>query len=104
MSNAIRRIWTSRESSPASFPTHSPSALARDALVVLEVVSTVAVTGTETVARVLCTSGATSASASAGLTRVRSAADCVVSLDVVSWLVLLMLLLLSSLCRDHLAD
>ena len=45
-----------------------------------------AVTGTETVARVLCTSDAPSASASAGLTRVRSAADCVVSLDVVSWL------------------
>ena len=45
-----------------------------------------AVTGTETVVLVLCTSGAPSASASAGLTRVRSATDCVVSFDVVSWL------------------
>ena len=40
-----------------------------------------AVTGTETVVLVLCTGGAPSASASASLTRVRSASDCVVSLD-----------------------
>ena len=45
-----------------------------------------AVTGTETVVLVLCTSGAPSASASAGLTRIRSATDCGVSLDVVSGL------------------
>ena len=60
-----------------------------------------AVTGTETVVVVLCTAGAPSASASVDLTRVRSVTDCVVSLDVVSGLVLL--LLPSSLCRD-LAD
>ena len=53
--------------------------------------SVAAVTGTETVVLVVCTGGAPSASASAGLTRVRSAADGVVSLDkadsldVVSW-------------------
>ena len=42
-----------------------------------------AVTGTETVVLVHCTSGAPTASASAGLTRVRSVTDC---LDVVPWL------------------
>ena len=45
-----------------------------------------AVTGTETAVLVLCTGGAPSTSASAGLTRVRSVTDCVVSLAVVSWL------------------
>ena len=45
-----------------------------------------AVTGTETAVLVLCTGGAPSACSSAGLTRVRSATDCVVSLDVISWL------------------
>ena len=45
-----------------------------------------AVPGTETAVLVLCSGGAPSASSSAGLTRARSVADCVVSLDVVSWL------------------
>ena len=72
---------------PASFRTRSTSALAGDVVVVSKVVSVVAVPGTETAVLVLCcTSGAHSASVYAGLTRVRSATDCVVSLDVVSWL------------------
>ena len=54
-------------------------------VVVSEVAPAVAVTGTETVVLVLCTSGALPASVSVGLTRVRSATDCVVSFDVVSW-------------------
>ena len=52
----------------------------------LRVVSVVAVTGTETAVMFLCTGGAPSASVSAGLTRALSATDCVVSLDVDSWL------------------
>ena len=36
MGAAIRRIWTGRESSPASFPTRSTSALAEDVVVVSE--------------------------------------------------------------------
>ena len=68
-------------SSPFWFPTRLPSALARDVVVVREVVSALSVLR---LVVVLCTGGAPSASASAGLTRVRSASDCVVSLDVVS--------------------
>ena len=71
MCAAVRRIRTGCETSPASFPTRSTSALA----------GAVAVTGTETLVLVLHKSGAP-----AGLTRVRSATRCDVSLDVVSWL------------------
>ena len=53
---------------------------------VSEVVSVVAVPGTTAVLVLCCTSGAHSASVYAGLTQVRSATDCAVSLDVVSWL------------------
>ena len=49
-----------------------------------KVVSVVAAPGTETADPVLCTGGAPSASVSVGLTRVRSATDCVVSLGVIS--------------------
>ena len=84
MSAAIRRIWTGCESSPASSPTLSTSALAEDVVVV--VVPAVAVTGTVGVVLVLCTGGASSASDSGNLTRVRSATDCVVVPGVVSWL------------------
>ena len=86
MSAGIRRVLTNFESSPASCPTRSTSALTGDVVVVSEVVSVVAVPGIETAVFVLCTGGAPSASVSAGLTRVRHATDCVVSLDVVSWL------------------
>ena len=103
MSAAIRRIWTACESSPASFPTRSTSALAGDVVVVSEVVSVVAVTGSETVVLVLYTGGAPSASVSAGPTRDRSAADCVVSLDVVSWLGTAAASVVA-LSGDHLAD
>ena len=34
MSASIRRIWTGCESSPASFPTRSTCAIARDVVVV----------------------------------------------------------------------
>ena len=84
MSAGIRRIWTGCESSPASSPTLSTSALAEDDVVV--VVSAVAVTGTLGVLLVLYTGGAPSASDSGNLTRVRSATDCVVVPSVVSWL------------------
>ena len=64
---AIRPICAGCESSPASFPRRSRSALAED------------------VVFVLCTGGAPSASASGNLTRVLSAAECVGVPDVVSW-------------------
>ena len=82
MGAAIRRIRTGCESSPASSPTLSTSALAEDVVVV--VFSAVAVTGTVGVVLVLCTGGAPSASDSGNLTRVRSATGCVVVTRVVS--------------------
>ena len=67
--------------SPVSFPTRSTSALAGDVVVVREVVSALAVTGTETVVLVLCTGWAPSASHAFVLRQI------VLSpLDVVSWL------------------
>ena len=91
-------FWTGCESSPASFPTRSTSALAGDVVVLSEVVSAVPVPRNETDVLLLCTGGGPSASVSAGLTRVRSATDFVVSLDVVFWLGA------AALFRDHLAD
>ena len=82
MSAAIRRICTGCESSPASSPTRSTSALAVG--VVMVIVSAVVVTGTVGVVLVFRTGGAPSASDSGNLTRVRSATDCVVVPDVVS--------------------
>ena len=46
MSAATRRIWTGCESSPTSIPTRSTNALAGDVVVLWEVVSAMAVTGT----------------------------------------------------------
>ena len=82
MRAAIRRICTGCESSPASSPTRSTSALAVG--VVVAIVSAVVVTGT--VVLVFRTGGAPSASDSGNLTRVRSATDCdcVVVPDAVS--------------------
>ena len=82
MSAAIRRICTGCESSPASSPIRSTSALAVG--VVVAIVPAVVVTGTVGVVLVFCTGGAPSASDSDNLTRVRSATDCVVVPDVVS--------------------
>ena len=82
MSAAIRRICTGCESSPASSPTRSTSALAVG--VVVAIVSAVVVTETVGVVLVFCTGGAPSASDSGNLTRVRSATDCVLVPDVVS--------------------
>ena len=58
MSAAIRRVWTGCESSPASLPTRSTSALAGDVVVVWEDVSAVSVTENEVVVLFICTSGA----------------------------------------------
>ena len=81
MSAAIRRIRTGCESSPASSPTPSTSALTGDVVVVT--VSAVVVTGTGGVVLVLCTGGAPLASDSGNLTRIRYAT---VVPGVVSWL------------------
>ena len=75
--------WKACESLPASFPTRSTSAFGGVVVVVPEVVSVAAAPGGETAVVVLCTGGAPSAAVSAVLTRVHSATDCVVSLDVI---------------------
>ena len=77
-------MGTSCESSQASFPTRLTSALAGD-VVVSEVVSVVAVPGTDTVP-VFRTGDAPSVSVFDNVSRIRSPTACVVALDVASWL------------------